>query len=231
MPRKRTWRLLFGAALAVTTATSVQVLADKDKDSDTASEAMSPEATRGADSEMAAIAEDAYVYGYPLMLMDQTMKQSTNVETAGITQAPVNQLAGEILAALVPGPPAAAAKAPEQPAASTPAPDAASILAGRYRGTLRTCPEPERLAIDVKAPGEIGVTLGAAEPRSLFDVSVQPGRLLGTFESSSGSSESQYRLELRAAGNRLEGAVTRRTSLGPLANLLVTLWAELDRER
>jgi CubicO group peptidase (beta-lactamase class C family) len=143
--------------------------------------------------------------------------------------APVNQLAGEILAALVPGPLAAAAKAPEQPA-PTLAQDA-SIPAGRYRGTLRTCPQAEPLAIDVKTPGEIAVTLGTAEPRSLFDISVQAGRLFGTFESSTGSSERQYRLELRAMGTRLEGVITRRTSLGPRANLLVTLWAELDRER
>jgi hypothetical protein len=75
------------------------------------------------------------------------------------------------------------------------------------------------------------VTLGTAASRSLFDISVQARRLLGTFEASSESSESQYRLELRAMVTRLEGAVTKRTSLGPRANLLVTLWAELERER
>jgi CubicO group peptidase (beta-lactamase class C family) len=145
--------------------------------------------------------------------------------------APVNQLAGEILAALVPGPPAAAAKAPEQPAPSTPSQNAAGIPAGRYRGALRTCPQPEPFTIDVKAPGQIGVTLGTATTQSVYDVSDEGGRLTATFEASSGSSESQYRIELRVAGNLLEGAVTRRTSLGPRANLLVTLWAELDRER
>ena len=36
---------------------------------------------------------------------------------------------------------------------------------------------------------------------------------------------------LRVAGDRLQGVVTRRTGLGPRANLAVTLWAELDRER
>jgi CubicO group peptidase (beta-lactamase class C family) len=144
--------------------------------------------------------------------------------------APVNQFAGEILAALAPGPPASAAKPPEEARTPAPSRDAASIPAGRYRGTLRTCPTPEPLTIDVKGAGEIGVTLGTAA-HSAYDVDLVDGRLLGAFETSSASEERTYRLELRLVGGRLEGVVTRRTSLGPRANLSVTLWAALDRER
>jgi len=45
------------------------------------------------DEEVVAIATKAYVYGYPLILMDLTRKVSTNVEAPGIKQssAPINQ--------------------------------------------------------------------------------------------------------------------------------------------
>ena len=51
-------------------------------------------ATMGiTDEEVVAIATKAYVYGYPLILMDLTRKVSTNVEAPGIKQssAPINQ--------------------------------------------------------------------------------------------------------------------------------------------
>jgi CubicO group peptidase (beta-lactamase class C family) len=139
--------------------------------------------------------------------------------------APVNQLAGEILAALVPGPPSPAAK---PPAAATPSPPAPSLPAGHYRGLLRTCPKAETLAIEVKSAGDMTAKLGTESPRSLYGVSLAGGTLTGAFES---LDERVYRLELRVAGDRLEGVVTRRTSLGPRANVTVTLWAEVERER
>jgi CubicO group peptidase (beta-lactamase class C family) len=141
--------------------------------------------------------------------------------------APVNQLAGEILAALVPGPPAPAAKPPADAKPSPPAPSR-TIPAGRYRGMLRSCPTAETLAIEVKSPGDMAATLGTERPRSLYDVSLAGGMLTGAFES---LDERVYRLELRVAADRLQGVVTRRTGLGPRANLTVTLWAELERER
>ena len=100
--------------------------------------------------------------------------------------------------------------------------------AGRYRGLLRTCPTAETPAIDVKSPDEMAATLGTQGPRSLHDVSLTGGMLTGAFES---LDERVYRLELRVAGDRLEGVVTRRTGLGPRANLAMTLRAELERER
>ncbi len=42
---------------------------------------------------LASIAEDAWVYGYPLVLMDITRRQSTNVAVADDFRAPVNQFA------------------------------------------------------------------------------------------------------------------------------------------
>lgn len=47
-----------------------------------------------SDEEIVDIATRAYVYGYPLVLMDLTRKVSTNVETPGLdkNKAPINQL-------------------------------------------------------------------------------------------------------------------------------------------
>src|SRR5262252_7229891 len=43
-------------------------------------------------SEATAIAEEAYIFGYPLVLMDITRGVSTSVSKAGTTKAPINQL-------------------------------------------------------------------------------------------------------------------------------------------
>src|SRR5512146_627542 len=43
--------------------------------------------------DLATIAQDAYIYGYPLMLMAETERRLTNVATAGDLAAPVNELA------------------------------------------------------------------------------------------------------------------------------------------
>jgi hypothetical protein len=148
--------------------------------------------------------------------------------------APVNQLAGEILRDLlrVGQPAATGSRGSEEATPSMPASNSAPTVnpVGRYRGTVSTCPKPEVLAIDVRGPREIGVTLGTASARPLEAASLTAVRLFGTL-SSTGSSDSTYQLELRVVGDRLEGPVTRRTSLGPRANVAVTLWAELARER
>lgn len=147
---------------------------------------------------------------------------------------PVNQLAGEILQDLLRvGPPAATgSRGPEEATPANPASTGASTVSpvGRYRGTVSSCPKPEVLAIDIGGPSDIGVTLGKASARQLEEASLTAGRLSGTF-GSTGSGDITYRLELRAVGERLEGPVIRRTSLGPRANVAVTLWAALERER
>ena len=42
--------------------------------------------------EAVGIAIDAYIYGYPLVTMDLTRKQMTNVETPDVSHAPMGQL-------------------------------------------------------------------------------------------------------------------------------------------
>jgi hypothetical protein len=149
--------------------------------------------------------------------------------------APVNQLAGEILGALVPdGPPAAPANTAQAPKLPTPASapaSAAGIQTGRYRGTLMTCPAPEPLTFDVRGPREITVTLGAAGAQAAADSTLDEETLIGTFIGSASTRDAEYRFYLRAADHRLEGPITRRISLGPRANEVVTLWAQLKRER
>lgn len=44
-------------------------------------------------SDIAAVAMDAYVYGYPLLTTDQTRRVMTNVVTAGVKHAPMGQFA------------------------------------------------------------------------------------------------------------------------------------------
>ena len=51
------------------------------------------EADGSVSDDAATIAEDAYIYGYPLVMMEQTRRVMTNVSTAGATQAPMNQFA------------------------------------------------------------------------------------------------------------------------------------------
>jgi hypothetical protein len=82
----------------------------------------------------------------------------------------------------------------------------------------------------VRNSGEVELTLGSGGPRRL-DGTLTGGRLWVEFSNPTGSTKSNYQMDLRLAGNRLEGPVTRRTSLGPRANLAVTIWAELDAER
>jgi CubicO group peptidase (beta-lactamase class C family) len=147
--------------------------------------------------------------------------------------APVNQLAGEILAGLLPAEqPAAGSRAAEdaKPSTSVSTPSTPDQSTGRYRGRLMTCPKPQMLAINVQRPGEVELTLGSAGPR-LLDGTFTGGRLYTEFSSTAGSTTSRYQVDLRLVGNRLEGPVTRRTGLGPRANMLVTIWAELESER
>jgi CubicO group peptidase (beta-lactamase class C family) len=147
--------------------------------------------------------------------------------------APVNQLAGEILGALVPGDapaaPVGTAQAPKPPAPASAPIAAASLQPGRYRGTLMTCPTPETLTFDVRRPNEIAVSLGAAAAKPASQSTLDEGTLIGTFSGTAGSREAEYRFYLRAVDTRLEGPITRRIGVGPRANEVVTLWAQLER--
>jgi CubicO group peptidase (beta-lactamase class C family) len=145
--------------------------------------------------------------------------------------APVNRLAGEILAELLPGESATTAQASEQsrPSASSPPTDDVNLI-GRYRGVIQSCPKPEAIVLDVRGPRDVVVTFGRSEAKPLANVRLNGGKLAGIFNVPRGAEEDDYRLELRLVGERLTGPVTRRTSLGPRANMMVTLWAELERE-
>jgi hypothetical protein len=46
----------------------------------------------GGVEEAVSIATDAYLYGFPLVIMDMTRKQTTNVDSAGPVRAPMGQL-------------------------------------------------------------------------------------------------------------------------------------------
>jgi hypothetical protein len=53
----------------------------------------SPAPAEAADQDtLMSAAVDAYIYGYPLAIMDTTRRQLTNVATAGPTRAPMGQL-------------------------------------------------------------------------------------------------------------------------------------------
>jgi CubicO group peptidase (beta-lactamase class C family) len=148
--------------------------------------------------------------------------------------APVNQFAGEILGTLLkvgPQPPAASG-APDKPAAAgvtSPRP-AGPDLRGRWRGTLTDCPGSASLLVDVQTGSDIGATFGTRSFASLESSSAVDGRVYGTFRAPTAIGDSTFQLQLVARGDRLEGPVTRRTSLGPRGNDVGTLWASLVRE-
>ncbi len=75
---QRSWKVILGSAVVASAAFSVRGRADQ---------APAPS------QDLAAVAEDAYIYGYPLLVMDATARQMTNVPTPSAASAPVNQLA------------------------------------------------------------------------------------------------------------------------------------------
>jgi hypothetical protein len=93
-----------------------------------------------------------------------------------------------------------------------------------------TCPEGQPITIEVRESGEINVTLAGAAAVPVQNASLDEGPLLhGTFSGRVGGNEAEYRFYLRPTGNGLAGPITRRVSLGPRANVTVTLWATLQR--
>jgi len=47
---------------------------------------------KAGSEETVSVATEAYIYGFPLLIMDMTRKQTTNVDSAGPTRAPMGQL-------------------------------------------------------------------------------------------------------------------------------------------
>jgi CubicO group peptidase (beta-lactamase class C family) len=149
--------------------------------------------------------------------------------------APVNQLAGEILASalgLEPEAPAAAtppsqtAPRPPRPPLPQPGPE----LRGRWQGTITACPSALQFALDVRDTHDLVATLGNNAPQVAQAGAAARGEVSGTLKLESDSS-STFEFDLFVKGDRLEGAVTRRTSLGPRGNSTVTMWASLTRPK
>ena len=147
--------------------------------------------------------------------------------------APVNQLAGEILANLLPAAQPAAGSAASggaTPSTTVPAPPAqtippAGIEAGSCHARSRRCSQ---------SMCNVQARLNSRSAPRVRGCSTERSRVGACTRSSparQGSTKSQYQLDLHWVGNRLEGPVTRRTSLGPRANESVTIWAELESQR
>ena len=76
-----------------------------------------------------------------------------------------------------------------------------------------------------EGPATSLLTLGTARTRPLEGARFRWREAIRNVQQQLDGIESEYRLDLRVMGVRLEGPVTRRTSLGPRANTAVTLWA------
>jgi CubicO group peptidase (beta-lactamase class C family) len=143
--------------------------------------------------------------------------------------APVNRLAGELLAAVL-GVSVPAGGGPAQGEAPGPrqAPVPARDLRGRWVGSLSTCPDATPLTVEIGGPSEVTVTL-AGSPVPTQSASASPGRVSGGFSAPGPMGPSTFRFDLRPKGDRLAGTVIRTTNLESRGNVAVTLWAELQR--
>ena len=146
--------------------------------------------------------------------------------------APVNQLAGELLASLLGVDPPDGGGAPatnEGPAGPRPRAPAVD-LRGRWRGSLQSCPEATDLALDVRGVSEMRAALGGHRDAAVQSASSSPNRLTGTVAVDEAGERRTYRFDLRLHEDRLEGPVVRTTSLGPRGSSAVTFLATLRRE-
>ena len=143
--------------------------------------------------------------------------------------APVNQFAGELLAAVLGvRVPAGGRPAQGEASGSREMPVPARDLRGQWIGSLSTCPDATRLVVEVGGPSEVSVTLaGSAMP--MLSASASPGRVSGSFSAPGPMGPSTFRLDLRPRGDHLAGPVLRTTNLDARGNVAVTLWAELHR--
>jgi len=148
--------------------------------------------------------------------------------------APVNQLAGEILASalgLEPAAPAApAAPAPAGPQiARPPLPPPGSELRGQWHGTISSCPRTLKLSLDIRGTHDLVATLGDDTAQVVEAGAAARGEASGTLKPSADMASSTLEFDLFVKDDHLEGPVIRRTNLGPRGNVTVTLWAVLTR--
>jgi CubicO group peptidase (beta-lactamase class C family) len=145
--------------------------------------------------------------------------------------APVNQFAGELLAATlgVTVPSGGGTARRDESAGRDRAEVApASDVRGRWVGSLSTCPTRTDVAFVIGDRSDVAITVAGA-PAETPSASVSPARVSGSFSVPGSMGPTTFRFDLRPRGDRLEGTVLRTTSLGPRGNVAVTLWVELRR--
>jgi CubicO group peptidase (beta-lactamase class C family) len=143
--------------------------------------------------------------------------------------APVNQFAGELLAAtLGVTVPSGGPGRQADTGGDRQAPRSVADVRGRWLGTLSTCPDTTEIAFDIGEKDAVAVTLAGA-PAASPSASVSPARLSGSFAAPGPVGPSTYRYDLRPAGDGLAGTVVRTTGLGPRGTVAVTLWVQLRR--
>ncbi len=149
--------------------------------------------------------------------------------------APVNQLAGEILASVLgleADTPAAAAQAPAgAPATRPPLPPPGPELRGQWRGTITSCPRALEFALDIRDTHDLVATLGEDATQAADAGAAARGEASGTLKGQADMGPSTFEFDLFVKGERLEGPVVRRTNLGPRGNVTVTMWAVLARPK
>jgi CubicO group peptidase (beta-lactamase class C family) len=146
---------------------------------------------------------------------------------------PVNQIAGDVLGALL----RVDAETPAGPAPSSAPSDSARArrsavdVGGRWRGTLSGCPAPDAALVEVRGDADVSVAVGDRASEPMETPTAANGRVSGRLRIRTPAGESTWRFDLSADGDRLAGPVTRTTSLGARGTTLVTLWADLAREQ
>jgi CubicO group peptidase (beta-lactamase class C family) len=140
--------------------------------------------------------------------------------------APVNQIAGDILQGILgtSGVPTDVPAVEEAPGTEPELPG--DDPHGRWHGRWSTCPEAESVEFDIRAPGDVTVSIAGDIPLRVESVVISRGLLTGTIAA---SPRVTYRLSLRARDGRLEGPVVKRVSLGPRGTTSVTLWAQMTQ--
>jgi CubicO group peptidase (beta-lactamase class C family) len=148
--------------------------------------------------------------------------------------APVNQFAGEILGSLldVDLPAAAAPGAPDEAPGAKPAPPPPPTdLLGRWAGSVSSCPQSIEFSLEIRSPSDLSGDVGRAGPQIVQGAAARGRRVSGTLKGDAEAGPSTFQFDLEVQGDRLEGAIVRRTPLGPRGNNAVTMWAVLTRQK
>jgi CubicO group peptidase (beta-lactamase class C family) len=141
-------------------------------------------------------------------------------------------IAGQILAAMLPGFKAApGAKSPEPKPFQPPA-----ELAGDWKGNIETHTRELPLTLRIQPSGDIHVELAGQLQTLLNDADFQAGNLTGRFRGDIGTEDASRRphfisLDVVLRGDTLNGAATAVSLPGRRAGNALTSWVELKRQR